>query len=169
MFWPLHFAWKYFLINSKWVVIKKWRIPEKEEKTASCVLENFCEIFVSSTEFCHCNDSHQLILTWFCMTCCSDKVLLQRQFFEKMCNSPVHTKQFVAAMSPWDVATTCHLVCSNILQDIGIRSYWQQEFDLLITAWAFSLWQCWYESFAVPFVNNLDSFSDTCNSISWSL
>ena len=114
MFWPLHFAWKYFLINSKWVVIKKWRIPEKEEKTASCVLENFCEIFVSSTEFCHRNYSHKLKLIWFCMTCCSDKVMLQRQFFENTCNSPVHTKQFVAATSPWDIATTCHLVCSNI-------------------------------------------------------
>ena len=25
-----------------------------------CVLENFCEIFVSTTEFCHCNKSRKI-------------------------------------------------------------------------------------------------------------
>ena len=82
-----------------------------QRQIASCLLENFCEIFVSATEFCHSNMLQKIKSDRNCATatcckksnqteivrlvaatkfCCSDKD------FHKI--SPVHMKRFVAAM-----------------------------------------------------------------------
>ena len=75
-----------------------------QRQIASCVLENFCEISVSATEFGRCNKSQKIKSYWICATCCGDKFFGSDKDFRK--NSTVHTKRFVAA--------TCRLVCTDL-------------------------------------------------------
>ena len=91
----------------------------------------FVKIFVSAREFCHSNMLQKIKSDRICATCRGDKNLLQGQRFYKI--SPVHTKQFVAAMcrrnmllqlvagpvrTEWSVAVTgcCnfHLACTRL-------------------------------------------------------
>ena len=108
-----------------------------QRQIASCVLENFCEIFVSATEFCHSNmlqkiksDRNCATATCGkksnqtnCATCRSYKILLQRQRFsqtfscmhEAICCCDV-SSQHVAATSPRTCThgEICH--CDLLLQ-----------------------------------------------------
>ena len=67
----------------------------------------FKEIFVSATKFSHHNKSHKFCLIWFCATCCSIKILLQRQRFSQ--------KFF----STHDTICRC-IICCNLLPSV----YW---------------------------------------------
>ena len=55
------------------------------------------KMFVSATDFFHSNMVKKLKSDIICVTCCSDKILLQRQRFSQIISS-VHTKRFVAVM-----------------------------------------------------------------------
>ena len=82
---------------------------------------------------CHGNMSQKIKSDRICVTCCSNKILLQRQrFFYK--SSPVHTKPFVAGMfhcnvllqlvaqpvhTEWSVAMTC---CCKLSPDLHTQS-----------------------------------------------
>ena len=54
-------------------------------------MDNFCEVFVSATEFCRNNKSQQIKSQNLCDT-------LRRQILSQCKISPVHTKRFVSAM-----------------------------------------------------------------------
>ena len=96
-----------------------------QQQITSCVLEYFCKNLCSATEFCRSNMLQKIKSDRICVTCCGNKILLQRQrFFHKI--SPVHTKWFVSMMcrhnmllqlvarpvqTDWSVAMTC---CCNL-------------------------------------------------------
>ena len=70
-------------------------------------MDNFCEVFVSATEFCRNNKSQQIKSQNLCDT-------LRRQILSQCKISPVHTKRFVTAK--------CHLNVLLALQDLCARS-----------------------------------------------
>ena len=47
----------------------------------------FVKIFVSATGFCSRNKAHKFCLIWFSVTCCGDKIMLQRRRFSQNSSS----------------------------------------------------------------------------------
>ena len=81
----------------------------------------FGEISVSATEFFCRHKSHKFSLIWFCVTCCKTKFCCRDKTSHE--NSPVHTKQFVAAMCHCNLLPSVFqplLACSrSILSVVG--------------------------------------------------
>ena len=105
----------------------RWYVRIRLRLIISCVLENFCEIFVSKTEFCHCNRSCKIKSVWICTICCGNKFCCRDKDFHKkfsntheaICRSnmsrnlppDLYTK---CVLSLWCVAATCHLLCPDL-------------------------------------------------------
>lgn len=84
---------------------------------------------------CLCSKLHKFSLIWFFATCCCDKILLQRQICTKILwyTRSDLSLQHVALtfcckqsrhlctrgdLLPQRFAVTCHLVCTNLLQEV---------------------------------------------------
>lgn len=84
---------------------------------------------------CLCSKLHKFSLIWFFATCCCDKILLQRQICTKIlwytwsdlslqhvaltfcCKQSRHLCTR-GDLLPQCFAVTCHLVCTNLLQEV---------------------------------------------------
>ena len=77
----------------------------RSDKSLRVYWGNFVKIFVSSTEFCRCNNLHKFCQIWFFATCCCDKILLQRKRFSQNFSS-THE-----AICRCDVSSRC---CCNL-------------------------------------------------------
>lgn len=60
-----------------------------QRQIASCFIywRVFVKIFVSATGFCNRNKAHKFCLIWFSVTCCGDKIMLQRRRFSQNSSS----------------------------------------------------------------------------------
>ena len=73
----------------------------------------FGKIFVSAMEFCRCNKLQKIKSDWICVTCYSDKILLQRQRFSQKFSS-THEAICCCDVSLHHVAATCRLECTDL-------------------------------------------------------
>ena len=93
------------------------------------------KIFVTATEFCCRNKSHNFSLIWFLWLVAATKFHCRDKDFPK--NSPVHTKRFVVATCRLTVllqrvAATCRLVCTDL--------YWLIDKFENMNTWSVDFW-----------------------------
>ena len=74
--------------------------------------EFFVKIFVAATEFCRLKKSHKFKSDLIFATCCSDKILLQRQRFSQKFSS-THEAICRCDVSPHLVAATSRPTCTH--------------------------------------------------------
>ena len=84
-----------------------------QRQIASCVLENFCEIFVSAAEFCRAATSRKKSIRLNLCDLLQRQILLQRQRFSQKF-SRTHEAICRCNVSPRHVAATCRLVCTDL-------------------------------------------------------
>ena len=124
-----------FLLRSvhtrRQVAAARWGDTSQQQIASCVILENFCE------NLCRCNwillpqQVAQFQSDLIFVTCCSDKIPLQRQRFSQKFSS-THEAICCSDVSPHHVAATCRLVCTDL--------YWLIDKFENMNTWSVDFW-----------------------------